>query len=58
MPLVVCSRCFQQVYSPELPVGTVGTRDLVAVVAGTAAWRVAGVGVFVPDGVLWYLRIL
>ena len=58
MPLVVCLRCLQQVYSSELPVGTVGTRDLVVVVADTAAWRVAGVGVFVPDGILWCLRIL
>ena len=58
MPLVVCLRCFQQVYSSEFPVGTVGTRGLVVVVADTAAWKVAGVGVFVPDGVLWCLRIL
>ena len=58
MLLVVCLRCFQQAYSSEVPVGTVGTRALVVVVADTAAWKVAEVGVLVLGGVLWCLRIL
>ena len=52
MPLVVCLRCFPRVYSSEVPVGTVGTRALVVVVADTAAWKVAEVGVLAPGGVL------
>ena len=58
MPLAVCLCCFRQVYSSELPVGMVGTRGLVAVVVDTVACGVAGVGVLVPDGVLWCPRVL